>query len=242
MLKIKNITKSFGSKVALENVNFEVKPGEVFSLIGPNGSGKTTLVKLISGLLKPTKGSILVDDFDIIKQPKKAKSQIGYIPDEPNVWSKITAEEFLHFVGALFDIKPEIRQKKIKKSLDIFDLSGIEKNYFEDLSRGNKQKFSILAALLHNPKLCLIDEPIVGLDPKSADIAKSEFSGFAKKGHSVLIVTHSLSVAQEISDRIGVLVYGKLIEVGTFAELQKKANLPKTASLEEVYRVLTEKM
>lgn len=241
MLKIKNVSKKFGNKRALAKTNFEIKSGEVFSLIGPNGSGKTTLVKMISGLLRPTDGQILINGFDIVKKPQKAKSQIGYIPDEPNIWSKITAEEFLHFVGALFEMDSKSRSKKIKKCLKIFDLEGIEKNYFEDLSRGNKQKFSILAALLHEPKLLLIDEPIVGLDPKSADIAKKTFASFAQKGRSVLMVTHTLSVAQEISDRIGILHYGKLIEVGTFSQLQKKAKLPSSASLEAVYKVLTEK-
>ena len=239
MLEIKHVSKKFGSKSALKKADFEIKKGEVFSLIGPNGSGKTTLVKIIAGLLQPTQGQVLINKKDIEKAPKEAKSQIGYIPDEPNVWSKITAEEFLHFVGALFEMPKTERNKAIKKALKIFDLSGLEKEYFEDLSRGNKQKFAILAAFLHNPKLLLIDEPIVGLDPKSAEIAEKQFAEFAKKGGSVLIVTHTLPVAQKISDRIGVLCRGELIEVGTFAELQKKAKLPKTASLEEVYKVFT---
>ncbi len=238
MLKIENFTKKFGAKIAVENLNLEIKAGEILCVIGPNGSGKTTLIKTIAGLLQPTSGKILVGDYDIVEKPALAKAQIGYIPDEPTVWSSVTGEEFLNIVGALYDIPTDQRNQKIKQLLPLFNLQGLEKDYFEDYSRGNKQKFSILAAMLHSPKLLLIDEPIVGLDPSSAEIAKDLFKKFAQDGGSVLLVTHTLSVAEEIADRIGFLHNSKLEALGTTIELRTKVGLPADADLENIYQAL----
>ncbi len=238
MLKIQNLTKKFGNKIALNNVSLEIKPGEVFCLIGPNGAGKSTLVKIVAGLLQPSSGQVGVGEFDSAKNPEKTKALLGYIPDEPTVWSAITGEEFLHIVGALYGISQKLRSERIPRLLSLFGLTGIEQDYFEDYSRGNKQKFSILAALLHEPKFLLIDEPIVGLDPTSAEIAKAQFTQFAKNGGGVLMVTHTLSVAQAIADRVGFLENGQLKTVGTIAELRVKAGLPENASLEEIYKKL----
>lgn len=239
MLEVINLTKKFGEITAVSGVSFKVKQGEIFSLIGPNGSGKTTIIKIIAGLLRPTAGEAIVDGRSIEKEPKKVKEVIGYIPDEPYVWGAMTGREFLHLSGALYGIAKDERTKKIEKLLDIFDLSGIEDGYFEDYSRGNKQKFTILAALLHRPKLLLIDEPIVGLDPQSAHKAKEEFREFAKQGGAILLATHTLSVAQEISHRIGVLKEGRLIHQGTYSELCKITNLKEGVSLEKIYQKLT---
>ncbi len=239
MLTVENFTKKFENKVAVDDVSFHINPGEIFSLIGPNSSGKTTIVKSIVGLLFPDQGSILVGGDDVVLSPIKTKGVIGYIPDEPTVWSGMTGEEFLHFVGALYEVEPEKRKTKINELLSLFSLQGIEKDYFENYSRGNKQKFSILAALLHEPKLLLIDEPIVGLDPESATIAKSAFVQFAKEGGAILLVTHTLSVAEEISTRIGLLQAGKLVATGTMSELRKESDLGAKAKLEEVYAALT---
>ncbi|MCF7843678.1 ABC transporter ATP-binding protein [Candidatus Gracilibacteria bacterium] len=238
MLKVNNLTKHFGNNKAVDDVSFEIKDGEIFSLIGPNSSGKTTIVKSIVGLLQPSNGNILIGEYDIAKNPEKAKAQIGYIPDEPSVWSYMTGEEFLYFTQALFGVSEKIRKDSLPKLLEKFSLNGLEKQYFEEYSRGNKQKFSILAATSHNPKLLLIDEPIVGLDPTGAEIAKKMFVDYARSGGSVLLVTHTLQVAQEISDRIGFLKNGKLLTVGTLSQLRQKADLGENASLEEVYRKL----
>ena len=238
MLKIQNLTKKFGNKIALNKVNLEVRPGEVFCLIGPNGAGKSTLVKIAAGLLQPGLGKVLVGGFDVVQNPEKAKAQAGYIPDEPTVWSAVTGGEFLQIVGALYGVSPKERLQRIPKLLSLFGLSGIDQDYFEDYSRGNKQKFSILAALLHQPKLLLVDEPIVGLDPISSEIAKTQFQDFAKNGGAVLMVTHTLSVAQAIATRVGFLENGQLKAVGTLAELRITAGLPDGASLEEVYKKL----
>lgn len=240
MLKIQNLTKKFGNKTALQNINLELLTGEVFCLIGPNGSGKTTLIKTIAGLLQPSAGKILVGNADVAQNPQAAKAQIGYIPDEPTVWNSVTGEEFLHLVGALYDMPEAKRSEEIKRLLPLFSLQGIETEYFEDYSRGNKQKFSILAALLHHPKLLLVDEPIVGLDPGSADVAKQQFKLFAQNHGTVLMVTHTLPVAEAIADRIGFLHNGQLQALGTLAELRTKANLPTTADLESVYNSLNQ--
>ncbi len=237
-MDIDGLTKKFGATVAVNNVSFSVAAGEIFSLIGPNGSGKTTIIKTVAGLLKPTSGAVLVDSLEVTRYPVATKSKIGYIPDEPTAWSGMTGEEFLHIVGALYGLDDETRKERIKELLPLFGFEGIEKEYFADYSRGNKQKFTILGALLHQPKLLLVDEPIVGLDPKSAAIAKNEFVRFAENGGAVLIATHTLPVAEEISTRIGLLKSGQLAASGTLAELKTKAGKSRTASLEDVYMSL----
>ncbi len=238
MLIVKNLHKKFGDTIAVNDVSFEINEGEIFSLIGPNSSGKTTIVKSIVGLLQPTSGAIIIGDDDISKNPEKAKAHVGYIPDEPSVWPYMSGEEFLYFTQAIFDVQKQKRASILKKLLEIYNLKGIEKNYFEDYSRGNKQKFSIIAAMSHNPKLLLIDEPIVGLDPTGAEIAKKMFVDYATNGGAVLLVTHTLPVAEEISHRIGVLKDGKLTAVGTLSELRVQAQLPSDAPLEDIYKKL----
>jgi ABC-2 type transport system ATP-binding protein len=239
MLKVHNLTKTFGNNKAVSSVSFEIERGDIFSLIGPNSSGKTTIVKSILGLLEPTGGYVEVDGHKVESHPEKTKAQIGYIPDEPSIWSYMTGKEFLLMTQALFGIPKEKRIKKVADLLPIFSLNGIENNYFDDYSRGNKQKFSILSALSHEPSLLVIDEPIVGLDPEGATIAKQLFVDHAKKNNgTVLLVTHTLPVAQEISTKIGVLKHGHLLAVGSMDELREKAGLHHDATLDEVYTAL----
>ncbi|HEX4104026.1 MAG TPA: ABC transporter ATP-binding protein [Candidatus Paceibacterota bacterium] len=240
ILKVENLTKRFGDAVAVKGVSLAIERGKVYALIGPNGSGKTTLVKTVAGLLHPSQGKVLVNGADAVRDPVTAKAAIGYIPDEPSVWAGMTGEEFLHFIGALFGVAEAARRERIAALLAKFHLAGIEKGYFEDYSRGNKQKFTIIAALLHEPKLLLVDEPIVGLDPESAEIAKHEFRAFADRGGAVLIVTHTLTVAQEIADMIGVLKNGTLVASAPFADLVRMAKLDTKADLVAVYRALAE--
>jgi ABC-2 type transport system ATP-binding protein len=238
MLNVKNLTKKFGSNVAVNNVSFDIKEGEIFTLIGPNSAGKSTIVKSIVGLLQPTHGTITVHGSDVVKKPIEAKSHIGYIPDEPSIWNSMTGEEFLYFTQALFSVDKKERATNSPKLLDIFKLQGVENRPFEEYSRGNKQKFSIIAAMSHHPKLLVIDEPIVGLDPTGAEIAKKMFVDYAKSGGAVLLVTHTLQVAEEISDKIGFLKNGTLIASGTLSELREQAGLGKDASLNDVYAAL----
>lgn len=238
MLNVHNLTKQFGDTKAVNGVSFHINKGEIFSLIGPNSSGKTTIVKSIVGLLQVTHGSITVDGIDIAKHAEDAKAKIGYIPDEPSVWPYMSGEEFLHFTQALFGIDEKARVKALPGLLETFNLTGVEKQYFEEYSRGNKQKFSILAATSHHPKLLLVDEPIVGLDPTGAEIAKKLFVDYAAAGGSILLVTHTLPVAEEISHRIGFLKNGSLIAFGTLAELREQAGLASSATLEDIYKKL----
>ncbi len=238
MLIVHNLTKNFGNKKAVNNVSFTIGAGEIFSLIGPNSSGKTTIVKSIVGLLTPTHGTITVGNNDVVKNPEKAKALVGYIPDEPSIWPHMTGEEFLYFTQALYGVDESTRKEKLPKLLATLKLEGLEKQYFEEYSRGNKQKFSITAAFSHNPKLLIIDEPIVGLDPTGATIAKKMFKDFAKNGGSVLLVTHTLPVAEEISDRIGFLKNGELVATGTLDELRSKAGLGHESNLNDIYQKL----
>lgn len=240
MLTVQNLTKTFENKKAVNDVSFTIKEGEIFSLIGPNSSGKTTIVKTIVGLLSPTRGTVTVGNYDIEKNPEQAKMLIGYIPDEPSIWSHMTGEEFLYFTKALFRVNEKTRKENITKQLETLKLQGLEKQYFEEYSRGNKQKFSITAAFSHHPKLLVIDEPIVGLDPTGAEIAKKMFTDFAKQGGAVLLVTHTLPVAEEISNRIGFLKNGNLVAVGTLTELREKANLGIDANLNDIYKKLAQ--
>ena len=224
---------------ALDDVSISVAPKEIHIVIGPNGSGKTTMIKTVAGLIRPTSGVVTVEEDDVTKKPVETKSKIGYIPDEPSIWSGMTGAEFLHFTGALFGLDEKSRVDGIRDLLGLFHLSGIENSYFDDYSRGNKQKFSIMAALLHKPKLLLVDEPIVGLDPESATIAKEQFRKFAEQVGSILLATHTLPVAEAIATRVSVMKYGTLISTGSPAELKNNAKLPASATLEEVYTALT---
>lgn len=239
ILQIQGLTKNFENTRAVKNISFSIAGGEIFSLIGPNGSGKTTIIKSIVGLLRPSAGRIRVGGTDASEDPVTAKGKIGYIPDNPEIWNSITGEEFLYITGALYGMERREVAERIPELLSIFSLEGVEKNYFQDYSRGNKQKFTILAALLHRPHLLLIDEPIVGLDPISADIAQKEFQKFTEKGGAILLATHTLSVAEEISHRIGFLKEGKITTRGDLGQLQKKARLSSKAKLKTVYKKLT---
>ncbi|KKU52285.1 MAG: hypothetical protein A3H69_02945 [Candidatus Sungbacteria bacterium RIFCSPLOWO2_02_FULL_47_9] len=240
MLSIKNLTKKFEGVTAVNNLTVEVKEGEIYSLIGPNGSGKTTTVKSITGLYQPTSGDISIGGFSVIREPERAKSVIGYIPDDPFVYERITGREFLHLVGSLFGMNESQRNEKIKELIGVFSIEPLIDGFVDNYSRGNKQKLSILAAFLHSPKLLVVDEPIVGLDPESAIATRELFSGFAKKGGSVFLCTHTLSFAEAISSRVGLLQEGALVREGTLSELRKAANLSH-GTLEELYLHFTQK-
>ena len=238
MLKIKNLIKRFSGIVAVDNLSLEVKAGEIYALIGPNGSGKTTTVKTATGLYMPTAGDVEINGFSIIKEPEKAKTFIGYVPDEPFVYERMSGREFLNLVGTIFGLPQKEREEKIEELLKIFNLSGIIDRFVENYSRGNKQKISILSALLHEPKILIIDEPIVGLDPESAAKTKEIFMDFAKKGGTVFVSTHTLSFVEAVADRIGLLKEGKLIKEGSSEELRQAAGKPQ-ANLEELYLYFT---
>jgi ABC-2 type transport system ATP-binding protein len=236
MIKTTNLTKKFGQLTAVDNLNLNIKKGEIYGFIGPNGAGKTTTIKMLTGVILPTSGQITIDQIDLAKKPVEAKKMIGYIPDDPYVYPELTGREFLYLIGRLFKVKQ--LEKKINQLLPIFNLEKIIDAPFKDYSRGNKQKLTILAAWLHQPQLLVIDEPILGLDPQSAQTTIKLFKDFAKKGGTIFVSTHTLSIAEKICHRLGVIDQGKLIFEGTIGQLEKKVK-QKGKHLEELYLRLT---
>lgn len=231
MLKVTNLTKIFlphtpNEITAVENLNLNLKEREIYGLIGPNGAGKTTTLKMIVGLVKPTSGRIQIGAYDMLTQPEAAKNLQGYIPDEPFIYEKLTGREFLELVGQLFALPKKDLGAKIAKLLAFYQLQTIANGLFEDYSRGNKQKIAILAAFLHEPKLLVVDEPVIGLDPQSIETTKQLFLNFAAKGGTILISTHTLSFAQDVCQRFGILKEGQLIHEGTS---------PPAGQLEKIY-------
>jgi ABC-2 type transport system ATP-binding protein len=236
MIKTAQLTKQYNSLTAVNNLSLNIKKGEVFGFIGPNGAGKTTTIKMLVGILPPTKGSITINEFDVAKKPMEAKKIIGYIPDTPYVYPYMTGREFLHFVAEIYRIPNKV--KKINHLLKLYPIERVIDGYFKDFSRGTKQKLSILAALLHDPKALIIDEPILGLDPASAMTTKKIIKDFGKKGGTVFVSSHTLPVIQEICHRIGVIDKGKLVFQGTITQLKTKLKA-KEAKLEKLFLSIT---
>ena len=240
MINIINLSKKFNNNLAVNDLNLNVEKGEIFGFIGPNGAGKTTTIKMITGLLKPTAGKIVIDNIDISINHIEAKKIIGLIPDEPFLYEKLTGWEFLYFFGQLYDLDKDVINNKASKLLDLFNLSYESNDLIEGYSHGMKQKLIMISVLIHEPKVIIVDEPMVGLDPKSSKIVKNIFLDLAKKGITIFMSTHTLSLAQEICDRIGIIYRGNLIAVGTLDELKSKAESNNTKNLEEVFLKLTE--
>jgi ABC-2 type transport system ATP-binding protein len=211
MLNLINITKKFGTFTAVNNVNLSVKAGEFFGFLGQNGAGKTTTIKMITGLYTPTEGQILINNIDIYKDPIIAKSLIGYIPDQPFLYEKLTGREFLYFSGGLYSIDKKSLTFKIEKIIDTLQIGTWVDKRTEEYSQGMKQRITIASALLHDPKLLVIDEPMIGLDPQSAVVVKNVLKEFANNGSAIFMSTHSLNVAEEICTRIGIIKDGKMI-------------------------------
>ncbi len=241
MLELKNLTKKFGDMIAVNNLSFSVKTGEIVGLIGENGSGKTTTIKMICGLYEPNFGQILLSGQDTVSDLEKIRAMIGYIPDEPAVYDKLTGDEFLHFISESFRVPKAKAEAKIAQLKNNFPMEGQTNGFFEDYSRGTRQKFMIMAALLHEPPLLLIDEPIVGLDPKSAQTTVDILTNYVlDKKHAILLCTHTLTVAEKICQRFVILAKGKILAEGNIDELRNKANLP-NGTLQEVYLKLNNK-
>ncbi|VAX15024.1 Efflux ABC transporter, ATP-binding protein [hydrothermal vent metagenome] len=239
MIYIDGVTKAFGSTVAVDRLTLHVKPGECFGFLGPNGAGKTTTLKMLAGLLTPTKGALTISGFDIQKNPVEAKKIIGYVPDKPFIYEKLTGREFLEFIRDIYRVNGD--SKVIDKQsalLDMFSLSGWLDELVETYSHGMRQKLIITAALIHNPKVIIIDEPMVGLDAKGMRQVKGLFREVADSGNTVLLSTHTMAVAQEICDRIAILSKGKVIAIGTIDELRANAGSERD-DLESIFLELT---
>jgi ABC-2 type transport system ATP-binding protein len=220
MIQLNNVTKKFGSFTAVDGLTFTVPKGEFFGFLGPNGAGKTTTIKMIVGLYAPTSGNITVNGFDITKQPMEAKNSTGYIPDLPFLYEKLTGREFLYFVGGLFKITKSALHTRIEELIDHFEIGGWIDKRTEEYSQGMKQRVTIAAALLHHPQTIIIDEPMIGLDPRSAKIVRETLHDQSKSGVSILMSTHSLSIAEELCDRIGIIHNGKLVFCDTREQLR----------------------
>ncbi len=237
-LELKGLTKKFGALFAVRDLALRLPPGEIYGLIGPNGSGKTTTIKMIAGLYRPTKGQIKIAGTDALKSPYRAKAEIGYIPDEPAGYDLLTGREFLEFVGEAFKLKRNERDERIAGLLERFKLEETANGTFGRSSRGTRQKLSIIAALIHQPKVLLIDEPMVGLDPWSARVAEDLFREFASVGGSILLSTHVLPTAERLCRRVGILNDGRLVEEGSVDELGAKAGVS-GGTLEDYYLKLS---
>jgi ABC-2 type transport system ATP-binding protein len=211
MIHLYNVRKQFGSFTAVESLSIDVKPGELYGFLGPNGAGKTTTIKMMTGLFTPTSGTITINGFDIQKEPLKAKRQIGYIPDQPFLYEKLTGREYLHFSAGLHRMEFDAVSGRIKEIIDMLEIGPWMDRRIEDYSQGMRQRNVIAAALLHSPKVLIIDEPMVGLDPRSAHVVKELFRLQANNGTAIFMSTHSLNVAEELCDRIGIIKDGKLI-------------------------------
>lgn len=211
MLKLVSLTKRFGNFTAVNNVNLEIQPGDFFGFLGQNGAGKTTTIKMITGLYAPTSGTVYVGGYDIQKNPEEAKRLIGYIPDQPFLYEKLTGKEFLYFCGGLYKIEKNILKNKIDETIDKLKIEQWIDKRTEEYSQGMKQRITIASALLHDPELLVVDEPMIGLDPQSALIVKNVLKQKASNGAAVFMSTHSLNVAEEICSRIGIIKDGQMI-------------------------------
>ncbi len=236
---VNHLTKRFGDLVAVKDLSFEIRPGEIFGLLGPNGAGKTTTVRMMLGLLEPDGGEISVGGFDPQTHPFEVKKSIGYVSEEPILYQAMTPREVYEFVASVRRLDAETTEERLGRYLESLDASSSLDSMIATLSRGNKQKVQIISALLHQPELLILDEPLTGLDAKAVRVFKEIVSLHRERGSSVLFSTHILEVAAEMCTRIAILNKGKLIAMGTVAELQKQAKAA-GASLEDVFLRLTE--
>ncbi|MGE5579726.1 MAG: ABC transporter ATP-binding protein [Bacillota bacterium] len=216
------LTKKYGNLTAVDCLDLELRPGEVYGFLGPNGSGKSTTIGMLTGVLAPTSGDVAVCGFDLKREPEKAKAFIGYVPDEPVLYEKLTGLEFLDFVGDLYGVPKAVRKARALELLGMLGLEYKGPDLIQSYSKGMRQKISIAAALLHNPRVLIMDEPVSGLDPMSARVLKSLVRNLARSGTAVLISTHLLEIAERMCDRIGILVAGRLIAEGTMDELRDR--------------------
>lgn len=215
MINLRNVTKRFGDFTAVDDLSLDIKPGELFGFLGPNGAGKTTTIKMMTGLYAPTSGTISISGYDVQRHPNEAKMLIGYIPDQPFLYEKLTGREFLYFSAGLYRISHDIATARIGEFLDILEIGSWIDQRTETYSQGMRQRIVIVAALLHYPRVLIIDEPMVGLDPRSAHIVKDIFRQKANEGIAIFMSTHSLPVVEELCTRIGIIKDGKMIFLDT---------------------------
>lgn len=234
MIEFQDATRHYGSKVAVDGLNLTIPRGELFALLGPNGAGKTTTVRMLVGLLRPTSGQICVGGNDVVSHPREANGLMGYVPDEPHLYDKLSGREFLTFIANMYGIESERAQARIEREIRRFSLAPFVNRLTESYSHGMKQRTVFAAAMLHDPPVLIVDEPMVGLDPHSMRLVKDLLRDMAAKGTTIFMSTHSLEVAEEIADRIGIFYAGKLAFLGTLAELRERLHSA-GGSLESLY-------
>ena len=238
MITLTGLTKRYGRFTAVDGIDLTVLKGELFGFLGPNGAGKTTTFRMIAGIILPTAGRIQIGGVDLLRQPLLAKRRLGYIPDRPFVYDKITGVEFLRFVAALYDAQDASLERRIDELLELFELTPWKHELTESYSHGMRQKLIIASALVHRPEVIVVDEPMVGLDPKGARLLKDLFRQYVKKGGTILMSTHTLEVAEGMCDRIAIMQGGRILAHGTMAELREQTESG-DASLEELFLRLT---
>lgn len=239
MIKLIGLTKLYRGLRAVDNLHLEVKKGVLFGFLGPNGAGKTTTIKMMAGILKPTSGKIIINDMDLAERSSEVKSCIGFIPDHPYLYEKLTAMELLRFVGGLYGLRdPSSVEKRIRELLDLFDLTHWGDELIESFSHGMRQRLVMCAALLPRPKLLIVDEPMMGLDPRGARLVKDIFLDEVKRGTTIFMSTHSLETAEEVCSEIAIIQAGRMIAAGTPEELRQVFGSGE--SLENIFLKLTE--
>ena len=238
MISIQGVTKNYGRKVAVDNLSLEIGSGEFFAVLGHNGAGKTTTIKMIAGLLRPTSGKIVVGGVDVQVDPIAAKKVCAYVPDQPFLYDKLSGIEFMNFIADLYGVDGAGRDKEIDRLVELFGMKDFVRELTESYSHGMKQRLVLAATLLHKPKVILVDEPLVGLDPHTARLVKQVFKDQAASGTSIFMSTHVLSGAEDFADRIGIMLQGKIVALGKMDDLRRQAQLE--GRLEDVFFKITE--
>ncbi len=239
MIRLTNLSKHYNKMKAVNRLNLHVLPGEIFGFIGPNGAGKTTTISMMAGLLEPTEGSVIIDGIDMASQPEEVKKRIGLVPDRPFLYEKLTGMEFLMFTADLYGVNLKNFSEKAEKFLSLFSLFDRAHELIESYSHGMKQRLIMSAVLLHDPRLIIVDEPMVGLDPKGIKTVRKLFRNLASSGTTIFMSTHTLKLAEDVCDRIGIINKGSLMAIGTMSDLKQAAHVKK-GDLEKVFFQLTE--
>lgn len=239
MIEVSGVSKSYagGTKQAVDHLNLTVRRGEIFGFLGPNGAGKTTTIKMMVGLVRPDAGFIRINGHDIVADPISAKRQIAFVPDTPEVYDRLTGLEYLNFIGDIYMVPPPERREQIERLGALFELTGALGDRISSYSHGMQQKLVLISALLHNPPVWILDEPMVGLDPRSSHLLKELMAAHTRAGRTVFFSTHILEVAERLCDRVGIIKQGRLVALGTVEEL-RRGNLGE--SLEQIFLELTE--
>jgi ABC-2 type transport system ATP-binding protein len=238
MIEFAHVSRAYGDKLAVADLDLKIASGELFALLGPNGAGKTTTIKMMVGLLHPSAGHVRICGHDVVRETRQANRLLGYVPDEPYLYDKLSGREFLAFVGDMHGLERKDAAARIDREVQDFQLAPFLDDRTETYSHGMKQRLAFAAALLHDPTVLVVDEPMVGLDPRSMRLAKDLLRAKASRGMTVFMSTHSLAVVEEIADRIGILERGRMKFLGTLAELRKQLSHEHT-SLEQLYLELT---